>query len=332
MSLVDLLACPRCRAELRREGEGFACTACARRYPTEKGVPVLLPEPRAVPAAYEGELTVWNGYFPSVQAMLESLAPDQVVLDVGAGNRRLTDARVVRMDVVWTPHVDVIGDAHALPFRNACLDFVLAAAVWEHLRNPFEAAREVWRVLKPGGQVGVDCNFVFPFHGYPAVYFNASSEGLRQLFAGFTEVAVEVAPWQMPSYALEALLGEYLGRFRPRTAAEHEFVAAVRDLARFPVRDFDARFTQEEAARIAAGVSYMGLKQPEGDESTLPPPVLELYGRTPELQARYPRPAVLLRSLLSPENDTLLRWARAEGAARHSEIARWFETRVPFER
>ena len=295
-------------------------------------MPVLLPEERSVEALHEGELTVWDGYVSAVQQMLDSLAADQIVLDIGAGNRRLVDPRVVRMDVVWTPHVEVIGDAHALPLRDGCVDFVLASAVWEHLRDPFLAAREVWRVLKPGGQVGVDCNFVFPFHGYPAVYFNTSCEGMRQLFARFREVAVEIAPWQMPSYAVEALLLEYMRHFRPSTAREREFAAAIQELARFPLREFDAGFTQDAAARMAAGVSYMGLKQPRGDETVLPPPVMELYRRDPELKARYPRPGVLLRSLLSSENDTLLRWARTEGAAKHEEIARWFESREPFSR
>lgn len=332
LKLLDVLACPCCRAALRRTERGLACTGCARGFPLQRGVPVLLPEERSSPVLHEGELTVWDGYFAPVQEMISSLASDQLVLDIGAGNRRMSDARVIRMDVLWTPYVDVIGDAHALPFRDGVLDFVLAAAVWEHLRDPFLAAREVHRVLKPGGQVGVDCNFVFPFHGYPAVYFNCSRDGMRQLFADFREVAVEVAPWQMPSYAIEALLSEYLRHFQPRTKVEEEYRAALQALGRFPLREFDARFGQEEASRMAAGVSYMGLKQPNGDESLVPPPVMEVWRRDPELRARYPRPAVLLASLLSTENDTLMRWARTEGAERYREIAEWFESRVPFSR
>ena len=292
---------------------------------------MLLPEDSPVPV-HEGELVPQEGYFTSVQAMLGSLAPDQVVLDIGAGNRRTEDARVVRMDVLWTPHVEVLGDALALPFRDESFDFVLASAVWEHLSDPFRAAREVWRVLKPGGQVGVDCNFVFPYHGYPAVYFNCSGDGLRQVFAGFREVAVGVAPWQGPSYMLEAVLSEYVRGLRPSAPLEHEFVAALQDLARFPLRDFDRRFTQQAALRISAGVSYLGLKQPRGDESTLPPPVLDLWRRDQALQARYPDPGVLLGSVTSERNDTLLAWARGEGSRRHPEIDAWFASRTPFRR
>jgi SAM-dependent methyltransferase/uncharacterized protein YbaR (Trm112 family) len=40
--LIDLLACPVCRAALRRDPDGFECEACSARYPLESGVPILL--------------------------------------------------------------------------------------------------------------------------------------------------------------------------------------------------------------------------------------------------------------------------------------------------
>jgi uncharacterized protein YbaR (Trm112 family) len=40
--LLDLLVCPQCHGELRREEEGLACPACALVYPVEDGIPVML--------------------------------------------------------------------------------------------------------------------------------------------------------------------------------------------------------------------------------------------------------------------------------------------------
>jgi SAM-dependent methyltransferase/uncharacterized protein YbaR (Trm112 family) len=40
--LVELLACPVCRARLRGDLEGLECEACGARYPLESGVPILL--------------------------------------------------------------------------------------------------------------------------------------------------------------------------------------------------------------------------------------------------------------------------------------------------
>jgi SAM-dependent methyltransferase len=43
------------------------------------------------------------------------------------------------------------GDATALPFPDASFDLVVALDVLEHLDDDAEGAREVWRVLRPGG-------------------------------------------------------------------------------------------------------------------------------------------------------------------------------------
>lgn len=42
------------------------------------------------------------------------------------------------------------GDVRALPYRERCFDFVMAAHVIEHFPDPLIALREMLRVLKPG--------------------------------------------------------------------------------------------------------------------------------------------------------------------------------------
>lgn len=47
------------------------------------------------------------------------------------------------------------GNVYELPFPDACFDAVFSHALLEHLREPARAAAEFFRVLKPGGVVGV---------------------------------------------------------------------------------------------------------------------------------------------------------------------------------
>lgn len=49
----------------------------------------------------------------------------------------------------------VVGDALSLPFEDATFDKIIAAEVMEHIPDDMRAMRELFRVLKPGGQVAV---------------------------------------------------------------------------------------------------------------------------------------------------------------------------------
>jgi ubiquinone/menaquinone biosynthesis C-methylase UbiE len=43
-----------------------------------------------------------------------------------------------------------------LPFPDACFDRVLVVEAWHHFRSQEAAAREFWRVLKPGGRLVIE--------------------------------------------------------------------------------------------------------------------------------------------------------------------------------
>ncbi|MFA5565241.1 MAG: class I SAM-dependent methyltransferase [Acidimicrobiia bacterium] len=56
----------------------------------------------------------------------------------------------------------VRGDAHRLPFPDACFDRVIASEVIEHLPDDSLAVRELARVLRPGGTIAITVPARFP--------------------------------------------------------------------------------------------------------------------------------------------------------------------------
>ena len=40
--LLEILACPVCKANVRLEKDRIVCTKCGRRYPIRDGIPVML--------------------------------------------------------------------------------------------------------------------------------------------------------------------------------------------------------------------------------------------------------------------------------------------------
>lgn len=47
--LLELFACPLCKASFTPDGDWLACTKCGRRYPIRDGIPVMLIEEAVLP-------------------------------------------------------------------------------------------------------------------------------------------------------------------------------------------------------------------------------------------------------------------------------------------
>ena len=49
--LLEILACPLCKTEVKLQGERLVCVQCGRRYPIRDGIPVMLIEEAEPPAS-----------------------------------------------------------------------------------------------------------------------------------------------------------------------------------------------------------------------------------------------------------------------------------------
>ncbi len=92
-------------------------------------------------------------------------------------------------------------DVTAMTFAAESFDAVLCLEVIEHVANPFAAAREIVRVLRPNGRLLLTAPFFYSYHGkqarahapdhesYPD-YWRYTHQGLELLFQELRDVRV----------------------------------------------------------------------------------------------------------------------------------------------
>ena len=115
---------------------------------------------------------------------------------------------LVNVNVEAFDNVDLVADAHKLPYADSSVVAIQCEAVLEHLGEPFQAVREMFRVLRPGGEVYCITPFLQAFHGYPNHFFNPTLEGHRQIFRMCGFELLESGVCVGPSWMISSLLVE----------------------------------------------------------------------------------------------------------------------------
>jgi len=196
-----------------------------------------------------------NPYPEQFQKILDSLPDDALILDCGCGDRSHNDQRVINFE--YSPFLapDIYGDGHKLPFRSNTFDFVLSQAVVEHLSDPFEGGREIFRVSKVGGRVYCESAFMQPLHAVPFHFFNTTIWGIKKIFEQFdcsvlrSEGSLhDTLSW---IYNLTSLVEKGHGKM-------------VGELLNM-VADLDKHITQEELRMFSSFVVFDGIKKIAND-------------------------------------------------------------------
>lgn len=107
------------------------------------------------------------------------------ILELGSGMNPIDipDCRVIKLDIVKLPYIDVVWDLEKtpLPFKDNEFDAVFSCSVLEHIRNFIPLIEDIHRILKPKGKL---IFYVPHFAGLFAIhflhfnYFSADSFGL----------------------------------------------------------------------------------------------------------------------------------------------------------
>lgn len=132
----------------------------------------------------------------AVFEFIKSLNLTGKTLDVGSlhvnGDVRSLFQDYTGLDMRPGRNVDVVADAHALPFEAWSFDNVVCLEMLEHDSDPFRSMTEIRRVLKIGGTIALTVPGIgFPKHDYPSDYWRFTADGARVLLSMFDKVEVK---------------------------------------------------------------------------------------------------------------------------------------------
>jgi len=174
----------------------------------------------------------------------------------GAGN--FVDG-YINVDLFPVAGVDVVADAHELPFKRDLFQRVECDAVLEHVKCPATVVREIERVLAPSGFAHIVVPFCHPFHEYPRDFQRFTPDGLREL-AGSLRVVAE--GWRTgPTATLLVFILEYVKLLFPWRAWRIVAQGALGWLL-FPLRYVDLLLFRSKHAGRIGNHCYIWLQKP----------------------------------------------------------------------
>ncbi|MGF1566610.1 MAG: class I SAM-dependent methyltransferase [Nodosilinea sp.] len=188
-----------------------------------------------------------NGYDTHALELIQQYAHG-LVLDCGAGKRPVYFDNVINFEIADYDTTDLRGVGEVLPLIDNAVDAVISIAVLEHVKDPFLCAKEIVRVLKPGGRLMCCVPFLQPLHGYPHHYYNMTSQGLENLFKDDLKIeTVTVYDSILPIWSLTWILQSWANGLAGKTRQDF-LQMRVADLIDNPARYLDRPFVKDLSA------------------------------------------------------------------------------------
>jgi SAM-dependent methyltransferase len=200
-----------------------------------------------------------------------AIPPEALVLDAGAGeapykpllrHARYESADFHKVDKPYAASTYVC-DLTAIPVEDARYDYVVFNQVLEHVPDPLAVLRELFRVLKPGGQMIYTAPLFYEEHETPYDFYRYTQFGTRLLLskAGF---AIERIDWLEGYFGTVAYQMHSMGRYLP--AKPRDISAGARGWLLWPLM-FVLRVQMAACAmlfhRLEVRHKYMGRGYPK---------------------------------------------------------------------
>ena len=138
------------------------------------------------------------------------LPGDTLEVGGGIGNFKQFAPEAISFDIQFVTWLDVVCDAHNLPFKSASFANIVMFDVLHHMERPAQFFREMQRVLKPGGRIVMVESAITPLSWIFYTYMHAEPCTLRDdpLIEG------PLTPGRDPYDANQAIPTLLFGRFR----------------------------------------------------------------------------------------------------------------------
>ena len=222
---LDLLRCPTCNSELELTEDSYLeCIRdnCKKTFPIINCTPILIDESLSVFKIkdFEGQanrvsssgkekiskfknLIPKSGKnlkakknYPKLKTLLLNDTTTPKILIIGSGDigkgleTIINDPKIdfIETDVKLGGRVELVCDAHDLPFPTERFDGVIIQAVLEHVCDPNQCVEEIYRVLKSDGLIYAETPFMQQVHTGRYDFTRFSLLGHRRLFRNFETI------------------------------------------------------------------------------------------------------------------------------------------------
>lgn len=127
---------------------------------------------------------------------LEDGPNSKVLLDVGSGDNPPYDdlfknkvSKILKLDP-FSKIANIKSEVENITLPDESVDLILSTQVFEHVKNPFLASNEIFRVLKPGGQAFISTHGFWEIHRIPKDYWRFMPDGLNEIFNKFSHIEI----------------------------------------------------------------------------------------------------------------------------------------------
>jgi len=153
------------------------------------------------------------------------------ILDLGCGEKPYQPffdrkySSYIGVDITSYSLADVAASSENLPFKKGSFDLCLSTYAYEHLPDPRQTTREVYRILRENGTLLLSTHAVASVHNYPSDYWRWTDQGLKMMLKEYfldidvyeivtpLETIIHLASLYLPTNKFGSLCTLFLNKF-----------------------------------------------------------------------------------------------------------------------